>query len=111
MGKALQIRVSAVTWNEELVKKLWPKLSEFAFSIPHKHSKHGVLEMVQCLGDGLEFMNWPQKRKELLGPNIIKVVDIMRNLEHALASWNPREAHTLSEELEDILNTLERDFI
>ncbi len=111
MGKALQIRVSAVTWNEELLKKLWPKLSEFAFSIPHKHPKHGVLEMVQCLGDGLQFMPWTTDRKEKLGPNIIKAVDIMRKLEHALANWNPREAHTLSEELEDILNTLEQDYI
>ncbi len=111
MGKALQIRVSAVTWNEELLKKLWPKLSEFAFSIPHKHNKQGVLEMVQCLGDGLQFMPWPEKRKEVLGPNIIKAVDVMRNLEHALAGWDAREAHKLSEDLEDILNILEQDYI
>ncbi len=111
MGKALQIRVSAVTWNEALLKKLWPKLNEFAFNIPHKHPKQGVLEMVQCLGDGLQFMPWQAERKEKLGPNIIKAVETMRNLENALANWEPRKAHELSEQLEDILNSLEQDFI
>ncbi len=111
MGKALQIRVSAVTWNESLVKKLWPRLSELTSSIPNKHTKFGVLEMVQSLSDGLNFMDWPEKRKLKLGSNIEKAVDITRCIENALASWNPHEANTLSDQLEDILNTLENDCI
>ena len=53
MGEALQIRVTAVTWNEDLLEKLWPKLTELAFSVPIKHEKHGVLEMVRALHEGL----------------------------------------------------------
>ena len=58
MGKALQIRVSAVTWNEDLLEKLWPKLTELAFSVPIKHEKHGVLEMVKALDEGLQFLDF-----------------------------------------------------
>lgn len=110
MGKVLQIRVSAWTWDEDLVSKAWPRLSELAFSVPLKHEKHGVLEMVQSLGDGLQFMKWPEERREALTPGIEKCVDIKRRLEGALANWNPREANSLSEELERELDDLERAY-
>ncbi len=109
MGKALQIRLSAVTWNEDLLEKLWPQLSELAFTLPH--SKRGVLEMVQCLSDGLDFTKWSDERKEKLGPNIKKAASIMHKIENALADWDPREANKLSDELEDVLNILEKDYI
>ncbi len=109
MGKALQIRVSAVTWNEDLLEKLWPQLSELAFALPH--DKRGVVEMVQCLSDGLDFTKWPTERKEKLGPNIKQAVQIVRKLESALADWDPREANKLSDQLEDVLNDLEKNYI
>ena len=107
MGKALQIRVSAVTWDEDLVPRLWPRLSELAFSVPLKHEKHGVLEMVRALGDGIKFMDWPEARKAALTPGIERAVDTQRRLEDALANWDPRQANRLSDELETILDTLE----
>ena len=110
MGKALQIRVSAVTWDESLLEKLWPRLSELAFSIPLKHEKHGVLEMVKALGDGLQFMQWSQERKQALTPGIELAVDTVRRLEGTLANWHPREANALSDELEGILDKLEEGF-
>lgn len=110
MGKILQIRVSAWTWDEDLVPKAWPRLSELAFSVPLKHEKHGVLEMVQSLGDGLQFMKWPEERRKALTPGIEKCVDIKRRLEGALANWNPREANILSDELENELDRLEIAF-
>ena len=110
MGKALQIRVSAVTWDVELLEKLWPRLSELAFSVPVKHDKHGVLEMVQSLGDGLKFMDWSKERKQALGLGIEKAVDTARRLEGALSNWNPREANALSDELELELDKLEAAF-
>ncbi len=111
MGKALQIRVSAVTWNEDLLEKLWPQLTELAFSVPHSHNKRGVFEMVQCLKDGLHFVDWSKERKEKLGPHIIEAADIMQKLENALANWNPHEANKLSDQLEDVLSTLEQNYI
>ncbi len=107
MGKALQIRVSAVTWDEALLEKLWPRLSELAFSIPQRPVKKGVLEMTYALGDGLEFLSWSKERREILGEGIIKAVETARLLEDSIAAWDPRKANTLSDALEDILSTLE----
>ncbi len=108
MGEALQIRVSAVTWNEELVEKLWPRLTALAATVPTNTQKHGVLELVQALHEGLRFMDWPKERKDALSPGVTKAVTIKRALEDALAMWKPSEANKLSEQLEAVLDTLER---
>lgn len=107
MGRILQIRVTSWTWDEDLVVKAWPRLAELAFSVPLKHEKHGVMEMVAALGDGLAFMKWPEARCAALGPGIQKAVDIKRRIEGALENWNPREANALSDELEILLDSLE----
>ncbi len=107
MGKALQIRVSAVTWDEGALEKLWPHLSELAFSIPQKPVKRGVLEMTYALGDGLEFLPWSEARRAAIGDGIIKAVETARLLEDSIAAWDPRKANALSDALEDILDTLE----
>lgn len=107
MGRILQIRVTSWTWDEDLVAKAWPRLAELAFSVPLKHEKRGVLEMVNALGDGLSFMKWPEARLAALGPGIAKAVDIKMRIEGALEKWNPREANALSDELETLLDSLE----
>lgn len=111
MGKALQIRVSAVTWNEDLLEKLWPKLTELAFSVPIKHEKHGVLEMVRALDQGLQFLPWSEARRKALGPGILEAARIKEDIEAALADWQPRDANKLSDKLEDVLDQLERAFV
>lgn len=111
MGNALQIRVTAVTWNEDLLEKLWPKLTELAFSVPIKHEKHGVLEMVRALNDGLQFLPWSEARRKALGPGIQEAARLKQALENALADWQPREANILSDKLEDVLDTLEKAFV
>lgn len=110
MGKALQIRVSAVTWDEGLVEKLWPQLSDLAFSVPIKHEKHGVLEMVRALHEGLTFMKWSEKRRNTMGPLIQKANTIKMQLEEALADWKAREANGYSDQLEAVLDELERKY-
>lgn len=110
MGRILQIRVTSWTWDEDLVVKAWPRLAELAFSVPLKHEKHGVMEMVTALGDGLAFMKWPAARVAALGDGIQKAVDIKRRIEGALENWNPREANALSDELEILLDTLEAGY-
>lgn len=110
MGKALQVRVSAVTWNEDLVPELWPRLAELAFSVPLRHERRGVLEMVRALGDGMQFMDWSPERRAALGPGVEKALDTQRRLQSALENWNPREANSLSEELELVLDDLEMVF-
>lgn len=110
MGTALQIRVSAVTWDEDLVPRLWPRLAELAFSMPLTFEKRGVLEMVQALHDGLKFMPWTEARRTALGPGLERAVDAMRRLRGALEHWDARLANSLSDELESILDELERVF-
>lgn len=111
MGKVLQIRVTSWTWNEDLVEKEWPRLSELAFSVPMKHEKHGVMDMVRALGDGLLFMKWSAERKEALGEGIKNAVSLKKRIESALADWNPQEANRLSDELELQLDKLEHKFV
>ena len=111
MGEALQIRVTAETWNEDLLEKLWPRLTELAFSVPIKHEKHGVLEMVRALHDGLQFLPWSEARRKAMGPGIEEAARLKQALENALADWQPREANILSDKLEDVLDTLEKAFV
>ena len=107
MGKVLQIRVTAATWNEDLMEEEWPRLTRLAFSLPIKFKDRGVLEMVRALSEGLEFMNWSDKRKEAMGPGIRECAAIRSELERALADWEPRKANELSDRLEKALDALE----
>ena len=108
MGKVLQIRVIAETWNKELVEEDWPHISHLAFSLPIKLDNHGVLEMVRALQEGLDFMKWSPERQEALGPGIRECARIRDDLKKALADWDPRKANDLSNSLEDALDRLER---
>lgn len=108
MGKVLQIRVIATTWDDELVEDYWPRLAQLAFSVPIKLENHGVLEMVRALGEGLRFAKWPAPRKEALAEGIHRAVEIKEELEKALSDWDPRRANELSNELENTLDKLER---
>ncbi len=111
MGKVLQIRVMAVTWNEDLIEDYWPRIAELAFSVPVKLDRHGVLEMVRALGEGLKFENWSDARKEAMGPGIREAFEIREKLEKALADWDPKLANELSNQLEDKLDALERAYV
>ena len=111
MGKVLQIRVIATTWDEELLEDYWPRLARLAFSMPVKIEKHGVLEMVRALADGLEFMKWSDQRKERMGPGIREAAKIREELERALSDWDPKKATELSNRLEETLDNLERDYV
>lgn len=108
MGKALQIRVSASTWDVELLEKLWPSLYELAKSIPVHQEKEGVFEMVRALDEGLRFMDWPQVRKDRLAAGIHRCAQLKQEIEEALANWDPRTANALSDRLEEELDTLEQ---
>lgn len=111
MGKVVQIRVIAVTWNEDLIEDYWPRVARLAFSVPIKLANHGVLEMVRALSEGLEFEDWSEARKQAMGPGIRKAEQIRVDLEKALADWEPRKANELSNRLEDALDELERAYV
>lgn len=111
MGKVLQIRVMAVTWNEDLIEDYWPRVAEMAFAVPVKLENRGVLEMVRALGEGLQFENWSAARKEAMAPGIRQALEIRQRLEKALSDWDPRLANELSDQLEDALDRLEGAYV
>lgn len=110
MGKVLQIRVSAVTWNEDLVEEYWPNLVRLAGSVPVKSEERGVFELVRRLDEGLRFMKWSEARKLGMGPGIHEAARLKAEIEAALADWEPRKANALSDALEDALDALERAY-
>lgn len=113
MGKHLQIRVMAQTWNPEAVCKAWPMLC--ATAEPASKTEAGskalsdVLALVQALQDSLEFGPWSKAYVKALEPGVQRAVSLKKQLEDALADWNPTQANTLSDRLEDELNSLERE--
>ncbi len=112
MGKYLQIRVSAWTYDEDEVRAAWPGLATLAWGEGRTGSslpggRRGVTELAAALGDGLAFADWPDAVKKRLEPGIGKATALKTRLENALADWNPREADRLSYELEDTLTDLE----
>ena len=110
MGKVLQIRVTAVTWNDELVEDYWPRLVRLAGTVPVKSEGRGVLELVRRLDEGLRFMKWSDARKQAMGPGIREAARIKGELEGALADWDARKANAMSDDLEDALDALERAY-
>lgn len=111
MGKVLQIRVMAVTWDDELLEDYWPRLAKLAFSVPIKLENKGLLEMVRALGEGLKFMKWSDARKAAMGPGIREAERLREELERALSDWEPRKANDLGNRLEDTLDELERAYV
>lgn len=114
MGKFLQIRVSAWTYDEKAMQAAWPNLASLAWGqwsdsgSPYPGGKRGVLELTAALADGLAFADWPEAVKQQLSSEIRKTADLKTRLESALADWNPREAESLSNKLEDTLDDLEQ---
>lgn len=107
MGKVLQIRVSASTYDAAQVAKRWPRLTAYAWPEDMDASGHGVLELVETIED--------KNRLGLLGfqpgPEFVRALEqtvtVRDRLEAALAEWRAPEANRRSDELEDALDTLE----
>lgn len=112
MGKILQVRVGAWTYNEDEVTAAWPKLSALVWSELDRWGpsgmKRGVTELAEYLPDSLRFADIPEETKKLLMPGAKKVEEKLNAMRSALADWEPRRANTLSNELEDALTELEK---
>ncbi len=116
MGKLLQVRVSAATWDEGEVAKRWPGLCALVWPVPSAPASaaagfappaRGVLELASALRDGLKFGEWPGKAAEYLRPDIALIARGQDALNEALAGWDARGANRWSEELEAALDQAE----
>lgn len=109
MGKVLQVRVSAFTYRDEDVVRAWPYLTELVWPEGAVGPEGGgVIQLVAMLDGAWNFAGWKEEMRDSLGPDIAELVRIAKRLENALADWNPREANTLTDDLETVLHKLER---
>ena len=113
MGKILQIRVGAWTYDEDEVTAAWPKLTALVWSELDRWGpsgmKRGVTELAEYLPDSLRFADIDDETRKLLAPGAKKVEEKLDAMRSALADWEPRRANTLSNELEDALTALEEE--
>ena len=113
MGKILQIRVGAWTYDEDEVTAAWPKLTALVWSELDRWGpsgmKRGVTELAEYLPDSLRFADIDDETRKLLAPGAKKVEEKLDAMRSALANWEPRRANTLSNELEDALTALEKE--
>lgn len=113
MGRILQIRVSAWTYDEDEVVEAWPRLCALVWSQLDKwgpaNMKRGVTELAGYLLDALRFSDLPEDVKKALRPGAERVAAILEDMRSALADWDPRRANQLSDALEDALFALEKE--
>ena len=113
MGKILQIRVGAWTYDEDEVTAAWPKLTALVWSELDRWGpsgmKRGVTELAEYLPDALRFADIDDETRKLLAPGAKKVEEKLDAMRSARADWEPRRANTLSNELEDALTALEKE--
>lgn len=106
MGKILQIRVSATTFDPDQVKKRWPNLFKMAWGEESPGPNRGVLELAATLAD--------RKRLGMLSDaasmaqDIDKAEALGESLEAALGDWQAAKANEISDRLEDQLDELEK---
>ena len=111
MGKVLQVRVYAYTYDEADVRKAWPRLWSLAFEeskpgFPYEMA--GVLELVRALDDLYQFGVVPEAVRAVLATGLPKVVTAVEALQRHLADWNPQAANQASDRIEEGLGELEK---
>lgn len=110
MGRILQIRVMAWTFDQAEVEKRWPRLIALAFSPPVLlKQERGVLELVDNLADRQDMGVLPDPVQEELAEPIRRAAQARERLTAALADWKPREANSASDEIEEALDEAEQE--
>lgn len=117
MGRILQVRLSASTYDTEDVKQAWPALCQTvwpddkaikALQIADLAGGRGVLDLVKALGVALEYEPWPDAKKQVVAPLLKAAQDASDELAEALADWNPKAANKATDEVESSLDDLEQ---
>ncbi len=110
MGKVLQVRVSATTFDPDDVYRRWPELSRLAWGEKQYADLKtlGVRELTAALEDKWKFgEDWSRDLKNLLAKDVVALRELDRRLEDALADRRADVADRITYELEDNLDELE----
>lgn len=109
MGKLLQIRVLAQSARADEVERAYPALCKLAWPQPRvAGAAHGVMELPSDLLEQLHHGDWSAEAKEALRGGVTRAAMLKAKLEASLADWKPRDADSMSYELEDTLDELEK---
>ena len=110
MGKYLQIRVSAKTYDPEAVRKAFPRACAAAFPDARAtggESPCGVIEVLETLADKLRVGMLPRIQAEAIEPAVSRASFVLHSFEKALSDWNASEADSISYTLEGALKEIE----
>ena len=107
MGKLLQVRVSAWTFNEDEVEKAYPSLWNLVWQDPDVIPKKGVLELTEAVFDAVRVGLIDDHKAEALKDGAEKAEDLRLKIEKFLGEWKAGEADKCIYELEDLLAALE----
>jgi len=108
VGRTLQIRVSAWTFDPAEVEKRWPRLVALGFSPPVLlKQERGVLELTDNLADRLDMGVLPELAQKELAEPIKRAAQARERLTAALAEWNARSANSATDEIEEALDEAE----
>lgn len=108
MGRLLQVRVSAWTFDEKAVAKEWPALCNLVwedgtFSTP----KRGVMELAEAVHTACQAGLVSDEQVAALEGSAGDAYRALEALKQLLADWKPSEADKQTYALEDALDRLE----
>jgi len=109
MGRILQIRVSATTFDEKAVEKAWPVLNKLVWEKGEfMNPSRGVMELAHAAFTAVDAGLLPSQQAGALEKDARRAEEIRRSLEQALGDWDAKMADRLAYELEDVLDELEQ---
>ena len=110
MGKYLQIRVTATTYDEAAAEDRYGRLYALAWPVAATPAvePRGLLELTQALDDKVRLGDLPGGDRQALLPDVEKAMALKQSLEAALGDRDPKSADSLSYALEDALGELEK---
>jgi hypothetical protein len=110
VGRTLQIRVSAWTFDPAEVEKRWPRLVALGFSPPVLlKQERGVLELTDNLVDRHGIGVLPEDAQKALTEPVKRLGAARERLTAALAEWNARAANTATDDIEEALDDAEQE--
>ncbi|WP_300156753.1 hypothetical protein [Solidesulfovibrio sp.] len=110
MGKFLQIRVIAQTYDPVAAEERFAKLYALAWpaAATPPAGPRGLLELTQALDDAVRLGDLPGPERKALLPGVERAMVCKNALEGALADRDAHTADKRSYELEDALAELEK---
>ena len=110
MGRYIQIRVTATTYDPAETEKAFPKLYALAWPVEATPSvgPRGLLELAGVLDDRIRLGDLPAPDRKAMTPGLEKVTAAKMALEGALGNRDPQAADQASYQLEDALGELEK---